>query len=76
MPGGNKYRQWYAVRNKLRKEGRWDGDTDKDTRQQTLEEVGVRVPPKKQARIETESDEPPPLEGEEGDPDKDNYAGK
>lgn len=78
MPGGNKFRQWYAVRNKLRAEGRWnDKDDTSSGRQRTLEEVGVRVPPAKQPRIEDpDSEGPPPLEGEEGDPDKDNYAGE
>ncbi len=74
MPGGGKYRQWYALRARLRAEGRWEADTNRDTRQRTLEEVGVRVPPKKQARLATDSDSPPPLEGEEGDPNLGQYA--
>lgn len=75
MPGGNKYRQWYAVRKALQERGQWNPDTHLNTRQRTLDEVGIRVPPKKQPRLETD-DEPPPLEGEEGDPDINNYAGK
>lgn len=76
MPGGGKYRQWYALRARLRAEGRWEADTGRDTRQRTLEEVGVRVPPKKQPRLaaESDSDSPPPLEGEEGDPNLGDYA--
>lgn len=72
MPGGKNYRQWYAVRAKLQAEGRWGGGDGPETRQQTLDEMwGPKRP-----RVEDAGEEMPPLEGEEGDPDKDNYAGK
>lgn len=76
MPGGKNYRQWYALRARLRSEGRWEPDTGRDTRQRTLEEVGVRVPVPKRPRVGEADDSPPPLEGEEGDPELGNYAGK
>lgn len=65
----------------MRAEGTWEPDTGRDTRQRTLEEVGVRVPAPKRARLtegegSDDSDGPPPLEGEEGDPDKDLIASK
>lgn len=27
MPGGNRFRQWYAMRQRLQQEGRWRGAT-------------------------------------------------
>lgn len=30
MPGGSRFRQWYAARARLRAQGRWEGDTAED----------------------------------------------
>lgn len=55
MPGGKNFRQWYAMRARLQREGRW-------THSVPQQEEGE--PPAQRPRIEepTEDDEPPPLE--------------
>lgn len=51
MPGGNKYRRWYAMRNRMRQDGTWDPDRLVRDRQRVLEEVGVEVPVPKRPRL-------------------------
>lgn len=62
MPGGNKYRQWYAMRQRLITEGRWTS-----TRRE------IRVPPAKQARLDDSSPDTSPsmpdLESSDSDPE-------
>lgn len=53
MPKGNKYRQWYAMRNRMRQDGTWDPDNFVRDRQRTLGEVGIDVPSEaKRPRLE------------------------
>lgn len=76
MPGGKNYRQWYAIKRKLMEEGRWtskDESSTDNTAQSKITDYYEPVP--KRTRTEDTDDDIPPLEGEEGDPDKDNYAG-
>lgn len=66
MPGGSKYRQWYAMRQRLITEGRW-----------TTTKRNIRVPPAKQPRLEDEQsdtepktpDSMPELESSDSDPE-------
>lgn len=58
MPKGNKYRQWYAMRQRMRQDGSWDPDNFVRDRQRTLGEVGIDVPSQaKRPRLEEEVDD-------------------
>lgn len=40
MPGGEDFRRWYAMRNRLKAEGKWQGKKDKPTHSVPAQEEG------------------------------------
>lgn len=70
---GNKYRQWYAMRSRLRAAGRWSSDQDaQPSRQTSLSEHGFTGGPSAAKRPRIEEGDPatpdslPALETAEG----------
>lgn len=62
MPGGNSFRQWYAMRQAMRERGTWRGD--RPTHRVPQQEEGE--PPRQRLRLR--ENEPPSPDGSPSDP--------